>query len=115
MTSKYEECQSELTDINAKTLDLEGMSILIRKTFFFFFFFFFFFLNNSFRYFSFFRFKNLQPLILVCVLEKYYDILTKYEELSTHSSQLSKELEKKEIELTTINKFFADRENEHRL
>lgn len=44
---------------------------------------------------------------------KYMDVSTRYDSVYVEAGEVRKELEKKEIELTTIRKFFNDRENDY--
>lgn len=41
------------------------------------------------------------------------DVSTRYDSVYVEAGEVRKELEKKEIELTTIRKFFNDRENDY--
>ncbi|XP_057316661.1 uncharacterized protein LOC130657669 isoform X2 [Hydractinia symbiolongicarpus] len=50
---------------------------------------------------------------VVDVEGKYMDVSTRYDSVYVEAGEVRKELEKKEIELTTIRKFFNDRENDY--
>ena len=44
--------------------------------------------------------------------EKFGEVQTKYDEIFVEASELKKNVEKKQIELATIEKFFGEREND---